>query len=333
MTAPSTRAERTRRIREQARALGFCAVGIVSPDALTLEGERLRQWLGLGYHADMAWMQAHLEKRIDPRALMPSVKAIVCVLMSYAHPEPDNPAPDAVKIARYARGTDYHRVLKHRLKALLAFIQNDIPGTQGRAFTDSAPVLEKALAVRAGLGWLGKNGLVIHPQFGSYCFIGELLLDSDLLADDPVPMASHCGRCTRCLSACPTQAIVAPGVVDANRCLAYWTIEYRGESLPTPMAGQLGDWVFGCDICQEVCPWNARAERVSGYAQEPAFWPRPGNATPRAGDLLALTPQAFAEQYRHNPIKRTGLAALQRNVRATGIQPVRTPGDSDHPDR
>ncbi|MBK8191205.1 MAG: tRNA epoxyqueuosine(34) reductase QueG [Vampirovibrionales bacterium] len=310
------------KIKRKALELGFQAVGVVSPQALTAEGALLRQWLDRGYHADMAWMARYLDKRMDPRALMPQAQSIIVALMSYAPRPDDAPGPGALKIARYARGDDYHRVIKRRLKELLKAIQQWEPKAEGRAFTDSAPVLEKALAVRAGLGWLGKNGLVIHPDLGSYCFIGELFLNLDLSGDEAAPTPNHCGRCTRCLDACPTQAIVAPEVVDANRCIAYWTIEHQGEVIAPGIAARLEGWAFGCDICQEVCPWNARAEKIAASGSacapdiEPAFLPRPWNVAPQADELLALTPEVFAERYRHSPIKRTGLAALQRNVRA-----------------
>jgi epoxyqueuosine reductase len=244
---------------------------------------------------------------------MEGTRSIVCVAMDYYTPDDYDPAdPDALKMAKYARGTDYHTVLKDRLKQLLAEIQAINPSINGRALTDSAPILEKPLAVRAGIGWMGKNGNVIVPGLGSWVFLGELLLDVELDYDlGTVP--DQCGRCRRCIDACPTEAIVEDKVVDANRCISYWTIEYKGETFPQPIRENLNGWIFGCDICQDVCPWNIKFARPT---TEPEFQPRPLNRRPDADTLLALDEETFREAYRKSPVKRTKLAGLRRNVRS-----------------
>jgi epoxyqueuosine reductase len=277
----------------------------------------LQAWLTKGYQAEMAWMVTHLEKRLDPASLMEGTRSIVCVAMNYFTPDGLDAAAmldsTVLKIAKYARGTDYHYVLKDRLKELLAYIQTLVPTVQGRALTDSAPIMEKPLAVQAGIGWMGKNGNVILPGQGSWFFLGELLLDIELDYDLTEPVANHCGSCRRCIEACPTDAIVADGVVDANRCISYWTIEYKGDEIPAPIADKLSGWIFGCDICQAVCPWNIK---FSMPTQEPLFQPRPLTDRPDAQTLLALDEEAFREHFRNNPIKRPKLKGLKRNVRA-----------------
>jgi epoxyqueuosine reductase len=302
----------THHIQEEALALGFSKVGFIPAAPLQPESQHLSSWLAQGYHADMAWMVNHLDKRQNPATLMEGARSIVCVAMNYYSPLEENPAPDAVKIARYALGTDYHTVLKDRLKVLLARIQSWDPGIQGRAFTDSAPLMEKAMAIRAGLGWQGKNGNLITRDQGSWLFLGELLLNV-ALAYTETHVTDACGSCTRCISACPTDAIPQPGVVDATKCISYWTIEHKGDVIPDEIAQQMEGWVFGCDICQEVCPWNLKFARPT---QEEAFLPRPWNRQPTATDLLALDEETFGERYRKSPVKRTKLKGLQRNVQA-----------------
>jgi epoxyqueuosine reductase len=301
-------------IKEKALALGFQRVGIVSAAPFRQgEGERLGEWLALGYQADMAWMVTHYEKRLNPASLMDNTRSIVCVAMNYYTPDAYDPAdPQALKIAKYARGTDYHYVLKDRLKALLAYVQILAPHATGRALTDSAPILEKPLAMQAGLGWMGKNGNVILPGLGSWFFLGELLLDIELVSDAS-PVVDQCGRCRRCIEACPTDAIVGDGVIDANRCLSYWTIEAKDETIPPAIAENLHGWIFGCDICQDVCPWNIKFSRPT---QEEAFQPRALNRLPDAETLLSLDEEAFRQHYRKSPVKRPKLKGLHRNIRA-----------------
>lgn len=305
--------ELTALIKRKALELGFHKVGIVPAEPFVPKtGQNLQQWLALGYQSEMAWMVTHLEKRLDPASLMEGTKSIVCVAMNYYTPdEYDRNDPDALKIAKYARGTDYHNVLKDRLKDLLAYIRELVPEVQGRALTDSAPILEKPLAVKAGIGWLARNGNVIIPDLGSWAFLGELLLDIPLEADvETVP--NHCGSCRRCIDACPTDAIVGDGVVDANRCISYWTIEYKGEEFPKHITENLSGWIFGCDICQDVCPWNIKFAR---HTAEPEFQPRPLNRQPEAETLLSLDEDNFREHYRKSPVKRAKLSGLRRNIR------------------
>ena len=307
----------TTAIKAKALELGFDAVGIIPASALSeSEKQPLRDWLAAGHQAEMQWMVNHLEKRLDPASLMENTQSIVCVAMNYYVPDEFNTDdPSVLKIAKYARGTDYHNVLKDRLKELLAFVQNIDPTIKGRALTDSAPIWERALASKAGIGWVGKNGNVLLKNKGSFYFLGELLLDVALESDEAFN-ANHCGSCTRCIDACPTDAIVNDGVVDSRKCISYWTIEYKGEQFPKEISENLNGWIFGCDICQDVCPWNIKFAQPTPEAQ---FQPRPWNLTPQAEAILALDTETFREQHRKSPIKRTKLAGLQRNVREAGL--------------
>lgn len=314
MCAPAlNQTELTRLLKEEALRLGFAKVGVIPAEPFRQgEGERLGVWLENGFQAEMEWMVTHADKRRDPASLMEGTRSILCVAMNYYNPDEYDPAdPAALKIAKYARGTDYHYVLKDRLKALLAYAQNLDSNLIGRALTDSAPIMEKPLAVKAGLGWQGKNGNVILPGQGSFFFLGELLLNVEL-DYDVTPIANHCGTCRRCIDACPTEAIVQDGVIDANRCISYWTIEYKGERFPQAIQENLNGWIFGCDICQDVCPWNIRFARPT---EEPLFQPRPLNRQPDPAALRALDEEAFREAYRKSPVKRTKIAGLHRNLK------------------
>lgn len=296
-------------IQEKALALGFSKVGIIPAEPFGDEtGQHLQEWLALGYQAEMQWMVTHLEKRLNPVSLMEGTRSIVCVAMNYYTTDSD--VESEFKIARYARGTDYHDVLKQRLKTLLAELKLIAPNIQGRALTDSAPIMEKPLAVKAGLGWMGKNGNLIIPGQGSWFFLGELLLDIELEYDVQVE-PNHCGNCRRCIDACPTDAIVQDGVVDANRCISYWTIESKQETFPESITANLNGWIFGCDICQEVCPWNIKFAKPT---TESEFQPRPLNQNPQAQVLLNLTDEEFKTHYRKSPVKRTKLTGLHRNI-------------------
>lgn len=311
--------ELTAMIKARAHALGFDKVGIIPATALDKASDAgLRAWLESGYQAEMQWMVTHLEKRLDPASLMEGTRSIICVGMNYYNPDAYAPHdPQALKIAKYARGTDYHSVVKDRLKALLAEIRNWAPGVQGRALTDSAPIMEKPLAVQAGLGWMGRHGNLITPDLGSWLFLGELLLDIDLVYEE-TPVPNLCGSCRRCMDACPTEAIVADTVVDANRCISYWTIEYKGETFPEAVRENLQGWIFGCDICQNVCPWNIKFARPT---REAAFEPRPLNRAPQADILLSLDEEAFREAFRKSPLKRAKRTGLHRNIRQALMQP------------
>jgi epoxyqueuosine reductase len=298
---------------------GFTLAGAIPAPLLNQPAEAMQHYLAQGYHADMAWLANHLPFKRTPALLMEGTQTVVCVGLVYG-PQPSSPLPHVPKIARYARGKDYHKVVRGLLKQVLATLQATYPTLRGRACCDSTPLHDKALAVAAGLGWQGKHGLVIHPKVGSWLVLGQLLLNLPLANPTPPPIvANHCGRCTRCIDACPTDAIVANGVVDANRCLAYWTIENTtAEELPPAIAENLQGWLFGCDICQEVCPWNERfAEAyVAGHPPHAAFTARPELTGLTAEDWLAMDEATFAQRVTASPLRRTGLPTLQRNARA-----------------
>lgn len=297
--------------------LGFHQVaGLSLPlDDFTREGENLKNWLEAGYQADMQWMVTHLEKRESPESLMPEAKMVLCFTLNY-NPGPVNSVNKSrpVKIARYAQGDDYHKVIKKKLKQLLKWLQEFDPNLEGRAVTDSAPVLEKALAVKAGLGWQGKHSCLITKDIGSWVFIGELFL-SEIIPDTPQPevLPDYCGRCRRCMDACPTDAIPEAGIVDANKCISYWTIESKAEQFPKEIVQNLNSWLFGCDICQDVCPWNLKFEKVT---TESAFQPRVWNQNVTTAEILSLDEETFKERYQGSPIKRSKLSGLQRNAKA-----------------
>jgi epoxyqueuosine reductase len=299
-------------VEAKARELGFEKVSALVLPNLVSEGENLKTWLARSFHGEMQWMVNHLEKRLSPISLMPGTQTILCVAMNY-YPG-DLPDGAEAKVARYAQGDDYHDVLKQRLKALLAWLQAYDAGIEGRPLTDSAPIMEKALAVQAGLGWQGKHSNLITRDLGSWVFLGELLLNvtfPDVLT--PEPVRDLCGSCRRCIDACPTEAIVEPYIIDSNRCISYWTIEYKGEEIPGPISENLEGWLFGCDICQEVCPWNIKFAQLT---TEHAFTPRPWNLQPRLTEIETMTPSQFKVRYRKSPVKRAKLAGLQRNARA-----------------
>ena len=252
-------------------------------------------------------MANHFDKRLDPRKLMDGAKSVVSVLLNYYPGERLPEGPDDYKLSKYAYGTDYHFVLKDKLKDLLAFIQSEIGEVAGRAFVDSAPVLDKAWAARSGLGWVGKHSNLLNRDMGSFFFIGELILDLDLAPDGPV--ADYCGTCTRCVDACPTDAITEPYVVDGSKCISYFTIELK-EAIPNEVKGKFENWVFGCDICQDVCPWN----RFARPHRTPEFNLSPELQAFTKSDWEEITEEVFREVFRRSPVKRTKLAGLKRNV-------------------
>lgn len=292
--------------------LGFNKVGIVPATALTEEGARLQQWLARGFHGRMNYMERAPEQRGDPRRLLPSAKSVVCVALNYFRPEKHLNAPDTGKISRYAWGDDYHDVLRDKLKALLAWVQTQQPEIEGKICVDSSPMMDKAWAVRAGIGWLGKHSNVITKEFGSWIFLGELLLSAEFDDYDSFIEPDHCGKCTACLDACPTGAIIAPYQVDATRCISYGTIELREPELPEPINSNLEGWVFGCDICQDVCPWS----RFSKQTAEERFAPREDIIEPKLVELIELSQEEFSARFRKSPVKRAKLAGLQRNASA-----------------
>jgi epoxyqueuosine reductase len=296
----------------KAQSLGFQKIAALSFPQIESEGNALKTWLAQGFHADMQWMANHLEKRLSPMSLMPDTRTLLCVAMNYY---PGDPEPNAeAKIARYAQGIDYHVLLKDRLKQFLSWLQTFDPNIEGRALVDSAPILEKALATKAGFAWQGKHSNMITPDMGSWFFLGELLLNVTFPdAPIPDPMGNLCGSCRRCIDACPTEAIVDPYVIDAGKCISYWTIEYKGDDIPAEIQENMEGWLFGCDICQEACPWNIKFQQLT---DEEAFWPRPWNRSPRLNEIEALTESQFRVRYRKSPIKRAKLKGLKRNAKA-----------------
>jgi epoxyqueuosine reductase len=297
-------------IRAEALRLGFEACGFAKARRLDEDADRLETWLKEDRHGTMAWMENHFEKRVDPRLLVDGAKTVISVFRSYNQPEfraDDIAHPERPRISLYAQGDDYHDVLKSSLAELFAYIRSVAGHVEGRAFVDSAPVLDKAWAVQAGIGWLGKNANVLNKELGSFFFIGELIIDLELEPDSPT--TDHCGSCTRCIDACPTDAIYQPYRVDATRCISYLTIELR-EAIPEELHASMGNWMYGCDICQDVCPWNRKA--------------RPGSDS----DLLArmalrerdldfwseLDLNGYQELFRKSAVKRTKFSGLKRNI-------------------
>ncbi|MDX2033624.1 MAG: tRNA epoxyqueuosine(34) reductase QueG [Blastocatellia bacterium] len=305
------RALQSEEIKQKARELGFHKVGIVPAEALTEAGARLREWIDRGFHGAMHYMARDPEQRSDPRRLMPSARSVVCVGLNYYQPDPHADDPATGKISRYAWGDDYHEVLRDKLKILLAWILERQPGIEGKICVDTAPMMDKAWAVRAGFGWIGKHTNLITKEFGSWLFLGELLLSVELACDSLLE-PDHCGKCTACIDACPTDAIIAPYQLDATRCISYGTIELRAPDLPEPIRSHLENWVFGCDICQDVCPWS----RFSKPTDEIRFTPRAGITAPPLQELIAMSQEDFSTRFRKSAIKRAKLAGLQRNAKA-----------------
>ncbi|HEX8852280.1 MAG TPA: tRNA epoxyqueuosine(34) reductase QueG, partial [Pyrinomonadaceae bacterium] len=278
------RATLTARIKEHARALGFQKVGVVRAEALTDERARLEEWLRRGYQGEMSWMARDTERRTEPERFLAGARSVVVVALNYYTPHEHTGAAATGKISRYAWGDDYHDVLGEKLRALLEWIREQRPEAQGKVCVDAQPSMDKAWAARAGLGWLGKHSNLITREYGSWVFLGELLLDLELAYDDR-PSEDHCGTCTLCIEACPTQAIVEPYVVDSRRCISYATIELRAPELPTEVGENLDGWLYGCDVCQDVCPWN----RFEQPTAEERFEPREGNIDAKISDILTMT--------------------------------------------
>lgn len=299
-----------RAITQEARALGFDAVGIARVDEPPLLpstlATRLHQWLARGYHATMAWMERAPDKRADPRLVLPGCRSIIVVGMSYFTGHRANEQPGHGRIARYAWGEDYHRVLGEALTQLEGRIAALAPEAVTRSYVDTGPIMEKAWAERAGLGWIGKHSNLVSAEHGSWLVLGEILTTLALEAD--VPGADLCGSCTLCIQACPTGAIPEPYVVDATRCISYLTIERRGEDIPPDLQSRMGNHIFGCDDCLDVCPFNLRAEPTS----HTAFQPSPLTLAPHLERLAGLDEAAFRQSFQHSPIKRAKLAGLQR---------------------
>lgn len=306
-TADLTASERSRRIKHLAEDAGFLHCGISVADFLEEEAPRLESWLKNTMHGQMTYMENYFDKRLDPRKLVPGAKSVVTLLYNYYTPVKQQD-PEAPKVSMYAYGEDYHFVIKRKMRSLVERIREEIGDVDGRAFVDSAPVLDKAWAVKSGSGWMGKHTNVIRKQEGSYFFIAELIIDLELAPDHPV--TDHCGSCTACIDACPTGAIIQPYSVDGSRCISYFTIELK-DAIPQEFKGQFEDWMFGCDICQKVCPWN----RFAKQHNEPAFEPHPQLIEMKRDDWVELTKDVFNEVFRKSAVKRTGFEGLKRNVR------------------
>ena len=295
-------------IRAESERLGFMACGFARARYLEEEAPRLEEWLNRNYNGEMAYLANHFDKRLDPTQLVPGAKTVVSLLYNY-YPEKQQSKPEAPKLAKYAYGEDYHFVLKRKLKDLLYFIQEEIGDIDGRVFVDSAPVMERKWAQEAGLGWQGKNTLLLNKKKGSFFFLAELIIDLELLYDEPIK-TDHCGTCTRCIDACPTQAIVGPNLLDASKCISYLTIELK-DSIPPEFKGQMENWAFGCDICQDVCPWN----RFSKPHQESAFMAKENLLEWEKRDWYDMTEEVFRRVFKKSAVKRTKFNGLQRNLR------------------
>lgn len=292
-------------IKSEAKRLGFLSCGISKAGFLEEEAPRLESWLNKNHHGEMNYMENHFDKRLNPTLLVDDAKSVISLLLNYYPEEKQN--LDSYKISKYAYGQDYHFVIKEKLKELLHTIQTEIGEVSGRAFVDSAPVLDKAWAAKSGLGWIGKNSNLITQQVGSFYFIAELVVDLDLEYD--YATTDHCGTCTACLDACPTEAIVAPYVVDGSKCISYFTIELK-ENIPMEMKGKMDDWMFGCDVCQDVCPWN----RFSKAHSEPLFNPNSEILSFTKKDWEEITEDTFRKVFKNSAVKRTKLEGLNRNV-------------------
>jgi epoxyqueuosine reductase len=295
----------TNLIKTEAKRLGFMSCGISKAGFLEEEAPRLERWLKNNMQGEMSYMENHFDKRLDPTKLVPDSKSVISLLLNYFPSELQ--AKDSYHISKYAYGTDYHFVIKDKLKQLLQYIQEEIGDVHGRAFVDSAPVLDKAWAAKSGLGWMGKHSNLLTKQAGSFYFITELIVDLDLDYDSAV--TNHCGACTACIDACPTEAIVAPYVVDGSKCISYFTIELKNE-IPSNVRGHFDDWIFGCDVCQDVCPWN----RFSQSHKEPLFNPNPNLLDMTKKDWEEITEDVFKNLFKNSAVKRTKFAGLKRNI-------------------
>jgi epoxyqueuosine reductase len=294
-------------IKSEAQKLGFLFCGISKAGFLEEEAPRLENWLKKNMHGEMQYMENHFDKRLDPRLLVDGAKSVISLGINY-YTDNQQTDPTAPKISKYAYGMDYHTVIKDKLRILLQIINEKIGEVGGRVFVDSAPVLDKAWAKKSGMGWIGKNTNLLNKKAGSFFFLAELIIDLEL-EYDIAPTADHCGTCTNCIDACPTDAIVGPYIVDGSRCISYLTIELKNE-IPVEFKGKMDNWMFGCDICQDVCPWN----RFSVLNTEPAFTPHPDLLHLQAADWQDITQDVFQKVFKNSAVKRAKFSGLKRNI-------------------
>ncbi|PWK20894.1 tRNA epoxyqueuosine(34) reductase QueG [Xanthomarina spongicola] len=302
----NTKQKHTELIKTEAKRLGFLSCGISKAQFLEEEAPRLEKWLSNNMHGEMQYMENHFDKRLDPTKLVDNSKSVISLLLNYYPKDIQN--QNSYKLSKYAYGTDYHFIIKDKLKSLLNYIQDEIGEVEGRAFVDSAPVLDKAWAAKSGLGWIGKHSNLLTQQVGSFYFIAELIIDLELEHDSIT--SDHCGTCTACIDACPTEAIKEPYVVDGSKCISYFTIELK-DNLPTEFKGKFDDWMFGCDVCQDVCPWN----RFSKAHNEPLFNPHPELLSMTKKDWEDITEDTFKKVFQKSAVKRTKYSGLTRNIK------------------
>jgi epoxyqueuosine reductase len=295
------------RIKSKALELGIHKIGIARAEPLAAEGERLKEWLGRGYQASMQWMEKNVEKRTDPRLIVPGARSVISIAVNYYTPVEHSSEGTDGKISRYAWGDDYHIHVTKRIQMLFDCIKQWEPGSEGRYYVDTGPVMDKVWAARAGLGWQGKHTNLITKEYGSWVFLGEIITTLELEPD--TPMEDFCGTCTACIDACPTDAIHEPYVVDSQRCISYLTIEHRGE-IARSLGEKFDRWVYGCDICQDVCPWN----RFRQNTEHSEYTPRPFNIAPKIDELIALPQEEFSRRFKNSPIKRTKREGIIRNA-------------------
>ena len=303
----SKKTQYTNLIKSEAKRLGFLSCGVSKAEFLEEEAPKLESWLNQNKHGKMQYMENHFDKRLDPTLLVEGSKSVVSLTYNYFSEQLQHDS-EAPKISTYAYGMDYHYVLKNKLNQLLEFIKEEIGDVHGRAFVDSAPILEKALAKKSGLGWIGKHSNMLTQKVGSFYFIAELIIDLELEPDHVV--TDHCGSCTACIDACPTDAITEPYKVDGSKCISYFTIELK-ENIQTEMGGKLDNWMFGCDVCQDVCPWN----RFSKQHNEPLFNPKPELLSMTKKDWEEITQETFNKVFKNSAVKRTKYSGLTRNIR------------------
>ncbi len=312
----------TQKIKAKALELGFSKIGVARADALSEDAIRLKEWLHRGYQASMQWMEKNIAKRSDPREIVPGAKSVISVAVNYFTDVQHSPREGEGKISRYAWGDDYHIHVTERIQKLFECIKQMAPESEGRYYVDTGPVMDKYWAEKAGIGWRGKHTNVITKEFGSWVFLGEIITTLELEYD--APMEDFCGTCTACIEACPTNAIVEPYIVDSNRCISYLTIEHRGE-IDDSLKPHFEGWIYGCDICQDVCPWN----RFQQQTADEEYFPRDGNVTPNLDALIELSQEEFSRRFKDSPIKRTKREGIVRNAKL--VRNENFPPEADEP--